>query len=263
MEYQYIRFEVANHLATITLNRPDRLNALSIALLLEMRHALKHINATRDIRALLITGEGRAFCTGADLGDTNPPVTLNPEDPDEKLRDYYTPVFMQLMDLKIPTIAAVNGPCAGAGMSMAMTCDIVFAARSAYFLQAFINIGLVPDTGSTWLLTQAIGPARARALMMLAERLPAETAAEWGVIWKCLDDDKMLPEAKAAAERLANGPTVTYGYMRKLMKVVHQNSQREQLLLEHEYQSMVRLTHDTKEARAAFVEKRKPNFTGD
>ncbi|HXC40191.1 MAG TPA: enoyl-CoA hydratase-related protein [Burkholderiales bacterium] len=262
MQFKTIRLDVADHLATLTLNRPDKLNALSVELLLEMAEALKHVLSTQDIRALLITGAGRAFCTGADLSDASPPIKLNPNDPEQRLRDYYTPVFHLVMDMKIPTVAAVNGPCAGAGMSLAMICDITFAARSAYFIQAFVNVGLVPDNGSSWILPHTIGPARANALMLLGDRLPAETAAEWGLIWKCVDDDKLMEEAGAVACRLANGPTITYGQIKNVARLAWKNSLRDQIALESATQNIVRASEDSREARAAFVEKRKPKFTG-
>ena len=262
MEFESIKFEVADHLATLTLNRPDKLNALDAYTMLEVRNALKHCIATPDIRGLLITGAGRAFSAGADLGGNNPKLPLNPDDSMERLRDYFVPAVTLLRDLRIPTVAAVNGACAGAGASLALTCDIVFASKSAYFMQAFVQVGLVPDSGASWLLTQSIGQARATALMMTGEKLPAEKAAEWGMIWKCVEDDRLMTEAGALAAKLASGPTYTYAHIKKLAQVATTNTLRDQIQLENEYQQLMRGSEDSREARAAFVEKRKPVFKG-
>jgi len=262
MEFETLKLDVVDHLATVTLNRPDKLNSLSLQLLVDLRSAFKHIASTPDIRGLLITGAGRGFCAGADLTADKTKFNLNPDDAGETLRDYFVPAFQLLRNMNIPTVAAVNGPCAGAGMSLALTCDIVFAARSAMFMQAFVQIGLVPDTGSSWLVNEAVGPARAKALMMLGEKLPAEQAAEWGMIWKCVDDDKLMAEAGAVASKLANGPTYTYQHIKKLAHAASHNSLRDQIQLENDFQMLMRDSEDTQEARAAFLEKRKPVFKG-
>lgn len=262
MNFETLKFEVADNLATVTLNRPEKLNSLSIQLLVDLREAFKKVHATPSIRGLLIAAAGRGFCAGADLTADNAKFNLNPDDPSERLRDYYAPAFHILRDMQIPTVAAVNGPCAGAGMSLALTCDIVLAARSAFFMQAFVQIGLVPDTGSSWLVSQLVGPARAKALMLLGERLPAEQAADWGLIWKCVDDDKLMTEATALAGKLANGPTYTYKHIKKLAHAATHSTLRDQIQMENEFQELMRVSPDTQEARAAFLEKRKPVFKG-
>jgi 2-(1,2-epoxy-1,2-dihydrophenyl)acetyl-CoA isomerase len=262
MEFETILFEVTNHLATVTLNRPNKLNALNAQLMVDLRAAFKICIANQNIRCLLVTGAGRAFCAGVDLTPSPGKFEMNPNDPQERLRDYLTPMVELLRQLRIPTIAAVNGPCAGVGMSLALTCDIVLAARSAYFMQAFAQVGLVPDTGSSWLLTHMVGSARATALMLTAEKLPAEKALEWGMIWKCVDDEQLMAEAGRLGGHLANGPTYTYTHIKKLAQHAPTNGLREQISLENDYQYLVRLSEDAQEARAAFNEKRKPMFKG-
>ncbi|ODV43921.1 hypothetical protein AWV79_13840 [Cupriavidus sp. UYMMa02A] len=201
MPYETLSLAVADGVATLTLNRADALNALSMQALVELRAALKEIAGTPTARCLVLTGAGRGFCSGVDLTAERP--GLNPHDPDEFLRDYFVPPYQLLASLSIPTIAAVNGVAAGAGMSLALTCDIVIAAESAYFLQPFVNIGLVPDLGSSWFLPHMVGKARAAGLMLLGERLPARTAAEWGLIWRSVAGDSLASEVAAAAGRFA------------------------------------------------------------
>lgn len=260
MNLQTIRYEAAGAVGRITLNRPDRLNALTFQLIDELHLVLRRIAAGRDgIRAVVITGAGRGFSSGADLMAPRP---SDPEDPKENLRDYYNPAFQLLKNLPMPTIAAVNGPCAGAGMSLALTCDIVLAARSAYFLAAFVNIGLVPDAGSSWLLPHRIGSAKATGMMMLGEKVPAEQAEQWGLIWKCLPDEELLPEADKMAQKLATGPTKSHGLIKQLIRASAQNSLPSQMLMESELQAQARASEDVAEARKAFAEKRSPVFKG-
>ncbi|WP_176491451.1 enoyl-CoA hydratase-related protein [Polaromonas sp. AET17H-212] len=260
MNGETLQLEIKDNIACITLNCPETLNALSMRSLIDFHASLKQVIASHEVRALLITGTGRGFSSGVDL--TAPRPGLNPDDPDELLRDYFAPTYQLLKDLRIPTVAAVNGVCAGAGVSLALSCDIVLAARSAYFVQAFVNLGLVPDTGASWLVTQAVGSARATGLMLLGEKLAAETAADWGLIWKCVDDDKLMQEASAIVNKLAVGPTTTYSLIKRLMRDAKNNSLRDQILLENECQSLARKTEDNAEARKAFAEKRKPVYNG-
>lgn len=260
MNYETLQLEIKDNIASITLNRPKKLNALSMQSLIDLHASLKQVIASREVRALLITGTGSGFSSGADI--TALRTGLNPDDPDELLRDYFAPTYQLLNDLSIPTVAAVNGVCAGAGVSLALSCDIVLAARSAYFVQAFVNLGLVPDTGASWLVTQAVGSARATGLMLLGEKLAAETAADWGLIWKCVDDDKLAQEAGAIVNKLVVGPTTTYSLIKRLMRRAKNNSLRDQILLENEYQSLARKTEDNAEARKAFAEKRTPVYNG-
>jgi 2-(1,2-epoxy-1,2-dihydrophenyl)acetyl-CoA isomerase len=262
MQFETIKFEMKDGAARITLNRPDRLNALSYQLLTEFHQAMRIVAAavpTREARALLLTGEGRGFCTGADLTSPRP---NDPNDPKEALRDYFVPPVQLMKNLGIPTIAAVNGAAAGAGMSLALNCDIVIASRSAYFLSAFVNIGLVPDVGASWLLPRALGDARATGMMLLGERLSAEQAADWGLIWKCVEDDQLMAEGDAMLKKFAGGATMAYSRIKQLLRAAPQNTLPSQIQLENEFQAVLRNTEDVQEARKAFAEKRAPVFKG-
>jgi len=260
MSFESIRYEVSDAIGRITLHRPDRLNALTMPMMEELQVVLRRIAAGRDgVRALVITGAGRGFSSGADVLVPRPE---DPDDPKESLRDYYIPTYQILKNLQIPTVAAVNGPCAGAGMSLALTCDVVLAARSAYFLAAFVNIGLVPDAGASWLLPRRIGDAKATAMMLLGERIPAEQAEQWGLVWKCVADEELMPETEKLARKLASGPTKTYGLIKQLIRASDQNSLPSQAQMEGELQNVVRATEDVAEARKAFAEKRPPVFKG-
>jgi 2-(1,2-epoxy-1,2-dihydrophenyl)acetyl-CoA isomerase len=262
MEFETLKLEIADGAATITLNRPDRLNALSFGLLSELHRAMRLVAAgvpKREVRALLITGAGRGFCSGADLLAPRP---NDPEDPKESLRDYFVPPVHILKNLGIPTIAAVNGVAAGAGMSLALSCDIVIAARSASFLAAFVNIGLVPDVGASWLLPRALGDARAAGMLLLGEKLPAEKAAEWGLIWKCVDDDQLMVEAGATLKKFAGGATMSYSRIKQLLRAAPHTALPNQIQMESEFQAVLRDSEDAQEARKAFGEKRPPMFKG-
>src|SRR5918912_1970555 len=185
----------------ITLNRPERLNALTVEMAAALSAALDEAEADKSCRALLLTGAGRGFCAGQDLTEI---VGAAPSDL-TRLLEHYHPLILRLRASPIPIVCAVNGVAAGAGANLALACDIVLAARSASFVQAFARIGLIPDCGGTWFLQRLVGAARARALMMLAEPVPADTAAEWGMIWQVVDDDRLMREAHALASRLATG----------------------------------------------------------
>jgi len=260
MSFESIRYDVSAGVGRITLYRPDRLNALTYPMIEELHCVLRRIAGGKDeVRSVVITGAGRGFSSGADV------VVARPEDPDnpkESLRDYYNPAYQLLRNLPVPTIAAVNGPCAGAGMSLALTCDIVVAARSAYFLAAFVNIGLVPDAGASWLLTHRLGTARAAGMMLLGERISAEQAASWGLIWKCVPDEELRTETDTLAAKLATGPTAAYGFIKQLARAADKSSLPEQMQLESELQARVRTTEDAGEARRAFADKRPPVFKG-
>jgi 2-(1,2-epoxy-1,2-dihydrophenyl)acetyl-CoA isomerase len=260
MNFETIRYEVAGGVARITLNRPDRLNALTYQMIEELHLVLRRIASGKDaVRAAVITGAGRGFSSGADVIAPRPE---DPENPKQSLRDYYNPAYQLLKDLPVPTIAAVNGPCAGAGMSLALTCDIVLAARSAYFLAAFVNIGLVPDAGASWLLPHRIGSAKAAGMMLLGEKIPAEQAEHWGLIWKCVPDEELSSEADRLAHKLATGPTKSYGFIKQLARAAGQNSLPSQMQLEGELQELARASDDAAEARKAFAEKRPAAFKG-
>jgi len=255
--YETLRLDMEDGLATLTMSRPRTLNALTQQSLAELRSALKAVIAS-PARCLVLTGEGRAFGSGADL--TAPRIGLEPNDPDEFLRDWFAPPFRLLAELEIPTIAAVNGPCVGASMSLALTCDIVIASQSAYFLQPFVNIGLVPDLGSSWLLPQALGRARAAGLMLLGEKLSADDALAWGLIWKTVPDSELHTAVRMTARKLVDGPSQSPGMIKKLIARSLRNGLEEQMRIEIEMQRVALRSPDHLEARTAFTEKRQPQF---
>lgn len=260
MNFQSIRYEVVDAIGRVTLNRPDRLNALTYPMIEELHQVFRRVAADTDgVRALLITGAGRAFSSGADVVA---PREDDPDNPKNSLRDYYNPAYQLLKNLPVPTIAAVNGPCAGAGMSLALTCDIVVAARSAYFLAAFVNIALVPDAGASWLLPQRLGNAKAAGMMLLGEKIPADDAERWGLIWKCVSDEELAAEADRIARKFAAGPTRTYASIKQLLRAADANSLPQQMQMESELQAVVRMSEDAVEARRAFAEKRPAVFKG-
>lgn len=259
MSYKNLTLTVTDRIARLTLDRPDKMNALSMETLAELQDALKKVALMKDeARVLVITGNGRGFCAGLDL--TAP--RRNPQDREEALRDFFLPAYRMLKDYPIPTIAAVNGASIGAGMSLALTCDIAVAARSAYFTAAFVNIGLVPDTGASWFVPQSLGSARALGMLMLGEKLPAGKAEEWGLIWKCVDDEKLGAEVDTIATRLANGASKSYDLIKRMVLQNTHSSYHDALNLEAEYQRLVRDSEDALEARKAFAEKRAPVFKG-
>lgn len=258
MDFRHIRLEVSPAaVATITLNRPDSLNALNLALVEDLRAAVATL-ADTGARCLLLAGEGRGFSSGADLAASGG----YPDDVGAPLESHFNPLIEALFALPIPVVAAVHGPCAGAGCSLALAADIVVAGRSAYFLQAFINIGLIPDAGATWLLPRLAGRARAMEMMMLGERIPAEKAAEWGLIARVVDDEELAGEAVALATRLAQGPTFAYGLLRRLARDAGQLPLSDALAAERLAQRDAGRTEDFKQAVFAFLQKRQPTFDG-
>jgi 2-(1,2-epoxy-1,2-dihydrophenyl)acetyl-CoA isomerase len=258
MEFDTIRFEVtAGAVGVITLNRPDSLNALNAAMVDELRAAVEGAPGA-GARCLLLTGEGRGFSSGADLASGGG----LPADAGMALEKHFNPLVEALFALPIPVVAAVNGPCAGAGCSLALAADIVIASRSAYFLQAFVNIGLIPDAGATWLLPRLAGRARAMEMMMLGERIAAEKAAEWGMISRVVEDEELTSEAVALAARLAEGPTVAYGLIRRLARESGQASLGAALAAERAAQREAGETEDFKAAVLAFLQKRPATFEG-
>jgi 2-(1,2-epoxy-1,2-dihydrophenyl)acetyl-CoA isomerase len=258
MEFDTIRFEVTGRaVGVITLNRPDSLNALNAAMVDELRAAVEAAPGA-GARCLLLTGEGRGFSSGADLASGGG----LPADAGMALEKHFNPLVEALFALPIPVVAAVNGPCAGAGCSLALAADIVIAARSAYFLQAFVNIGLIPDAGATWLLPRLAGRARAMEMMMLGERIAAEKALEWGMISRVVEDEELNSEAVALAARLAEGPTVAYGLIRRLARESGQASLGAALAAERAAQREAGETEDFKAAVLAFLQKRPATFEG-
>ena len=240
---------------TISLNRPERVNALDGPTLVALTEALREAGADPACRALLITGAGRGFCAGADLTLVQPGVDLG-----EVIEQTWNPLARALRDVAVPTVCAVNGVAAGAGVSLALGCDIVLAARSARFVLAFSRIGLVPDCGATYHLPRLIGDARARAVAMLAEPVSAEQAERWGMIWRAVDDGTLLPEAEALTARLADGPTRAYRLTRQALAAGLPLER--QLEVERDAQREAGATQDFAEGTRAFLEKRPPVFTG-
>jgi 2-(1,2-epoxy-1,2-dihydrophenyl)acetyl-CoA isomerase len=260
MTYATIRFEVADQVATLTLNRPDKLNSFTAEMHAELKDALSRVAAAdAGVRALLITGAGRGFCAGQDLSQRSGPVV---PDLGETIEKQFNPLIRTLRTLELPVIGAVNGIAAGAGMSLALACDITLAARSASFLQAFARIGLIPDAGSTFFLPRLAGEARARGLAMLADKISAEQAAAWGLIWKVVDDDKLLPEATTLARQLATQPTRGLALIKQAFNRSATNDLDRQLDVERDLQRIAGRTEDYREGVAAFLGKRTPRFTG-
>lgn len=259
MNYTDIRLEENDGIAVLTMDRPKLLNALSQHSLKEMAHALDRVRDEGTARVLVLTGEGRAFCSGADLtaGESHRPVDMG-----AGLEAGFNPVLERLRRLPVPLITAVNGLAAGGGCGYALAGDIAIAARSAYFLQPFANIGLVPDVGATWLLPRLIGKARATAMMLLGDRIMAEQAHEWGMIYNVVDDEALTDAVMAMARRLASGPTVAYGLMRQGIADSLEMSLSQSLTLERNNQRTAGRTQDHSEGVSAFLEKRKPNFVG-
>lgn len=259
MSYETITLDISENIATLTLNRPDRLNAASLDMADDINAALHNLGGAR---ALVITGAGRAFCSGADLQARGGGSISGGDASYVALTRHYNPTMMKLAKLDIPVITAVNGPAAGVGCSIGLCGDFVIAGKSGYFLQAFVNIGLVPDGGASWMLPRMVGKARATEMMMLGERISGEKAAEWGMIYKCVEDDQLQAEARAIATRLANGPTVAYGVMRRNILTALEQDYAFALNAEAEGQRVAGSSEDAKEGGLAFLEKRKPNFQG-
>jgi 2-(1,2-epoxy-1,2-dihydrophenyl)acetyl-CoA isomerase len=245
----------------LTLNRPDKLNAFNEAMHVALRAAIEEAEADATTRALMITGAGRGFCAGQDLADRLAKPG-NVAVPSNSLETYYNPLVRKLRALPFPVIAAVNGVAAGAGCNVALACDIVVAAQSARFIQSFARIGLIPDSGGTWILPRLVGAARARALALLAQELPAEKAADWGLIWKCVDDNALNNEARGICEHFATAPTQGLALIKRALDAAAVNTLDAQLDLERDLQRQASLTPDYAEGVRAFMEKRKPTFTG-
>ncbi len=256
--YEDITLNEEDGVATLVLNRPQALNALRTQTLDEIIDALDTVRDGASARVLLITGAGRAFSSGADLAAGGSGSDLG-----AKLERYYNPILERLFALPLPLVTAVNGPAVGAGCALALAGDMVLAARSSYFLQAFVNIGLVPDAGSSWLLPRLVGRARAQAMMMLGERVPAERAEAWGMLYKVVDDDALAGEAFQLASRLAKGPTQAYAMIRHGVRFALEHSLTDTLTAERSRQRLAGRTRDFAEGVAAFREKRPAAFTGN
>jgi 2-(1,2-epoxy-1,2-dihydrophenyl)acetyl-CoA isomerase len=266
MSYEHILFTEADGVATLTINRPERMNALHVGVIAEMIHAVDRVRDESTARVLVMTGTGRAFCSGADLAGGGAgggsERSSGPPDAGKVLETHFNPLLERLFALPVPFITAVNGAAAGAGCSYALAGDIVVAAKSAYFLQAFVNIGLVPDVGSTWMLPRLAGKARAQAMMMLGERIPAETAAEWGMIYKAVDDAELMATVGAIAAKMAKGPTRAYTLIRQGLRDSLDKTLTEALMVERRNQMAAGRTADFGEGVMAFLQKRPAAFSG-
>jgi 2-(1,2-epoxy-1,2-dihydrophenyl)acetyl-CoA isomerase len=264
VEYANIQFAVEAGIARLTLNRPDKLNSFTGEMHAELRDALDRVQADKAARVLVLTGAGRAFCAGQDLADPDM-AAVGGKMPDigNVVEKNYKPLVLRLQNLRVPTIAAVNGIAAGAGASVALACDLVVATKSASFLQAFSKIGLIPDTGGTWFLPQRVGMARAMGLAMLADKLPAEKAADWGLIWAAYDDTEFVAKVDALAAQLAAMPTKALVRTRQAMHAAPGHTLEQQLSFEGGFMRELGWSPDYAEGVAAFMEKRAPRFTGE
>ncbi|MBY0582447.1 MAG: enoyl-CoA hydratase/isomerase family protein [Sphingomonas sp.] len=260
MTYEMIRAERDGDVLVLTLNRPERLNAAPPQLFEEIGRAIDHLDGAR---AVLITGEGRAFCSGADLAGRDGTSGISGGARARKaLTESYNPVMVKLSRLAVPIVSAVKGPAAGIGCSLALAADFCFAGDSGYFLQAFVNIGLVPDGGASWMLARLVGKARATEMMLLGERIPAQRAHDWGLIYKCVPDTVLMDEAMAMAVRLANGPTLALGLMRQGLTAALESDYATALAGEADRQAQAGDSADAMEGAISFLQKRKPAFKG-
>lgn len=263
MTYEHILFSIDAGIARLTLNRPDKLNSFTRAMHLEVRDALERVRREGGVRVLVLTGAGRGFCAGQDLADRAVAPGDAPVDLGESVELYYAPLVTALRELPLPVVCAVNGVAAGAGANLALACDIVVAAASASFVQAFCRLGLIPDTGGTYFLPRLVGPARAMGLAMLGEKLPAEQAAAWGLIWKCVPDASFHEEVDALARHFAVAPTLGIAATKRALYASSANTLPAQMLLERDLMREMGATADYREGVDAFLAKRQPTFKGE
>ena len=261
MTYDKIALAKDQGLATLTLNAPDKLNAVSRKMIAELKQCWETLSTDASVRAVLLTGAGRGFCAGADLSDPDREQGAT-ADSGAALEKFFNPVIRLMRSMPKPIVAAVNGPAAGVGMSFALASDIAIAARSATFLQAFARIGLLPDGGSTWFLPRLVGEQRARALAMLAPQITAQQAKDWGLIWDVVEDGELMKTATEVARGLADGPTLSLGRIKEAMNRASGNPLSQQLDLERDFQRELGRSEDFKEGVLAFLAKRKPDFKG-
>lgn len=256
-EYTVIRYVLAGDVAEVTLDRPDTLNSLNAAMRSELKHAVERAQA-EGARAILLTGEGRSFCSGQDLGETETGIP----DVERTLREEYEPMAHALLDCDIPIIAAVNGTAAGAGASLALLADIVMAGHGSQFVIAFARIGLMPDVALTYFLPRQVGLSRAMGMAMTTEPVDGQRAADWGLIWKAVPDDRLMEQARGLASAMARGPTRSFSLIRKAMRASLDNDLSAQMAAEARGQGVAAGTRDFLEGTTAFLEKRMPSFEG-
>jgi 2-(1,2-epoxy-1,2-dihydrophenyl)acetyl-CoA isomerase len=262
MTYETILFALAEGVARLTLNRPERLNSFTDAMHAEVRDALGKLAADPSARALVITGAGRGFCAGQDLSDRAVAPGAEPADLGASIERNYKPLVLAIRALPLPVICAVNGVAAGAGANLAFACDIVIAAKSASFIEAFCKLGLIPDTGGTYFLPRLVGSARAMGLALLGDKLSAEQAAAWGLIWQCVEDAELAAVTDRLAAHFAMAPTKGLARTKQALQASPGNTLAAQLDLERDYMRELGKSDDYREGVAAFMAKRPPNFTG-
>ena len=262
MRYESVKFETSNGIGRITLNRPDRLNSFTSAMHAEVRDALAAVKNDATLRVLLLTGAGRGFCAGQDLSDRAVAPGEGAVDLGASIENNYRPLVLALRALPLPVVCAVNGVAAGAGANLALACDIVIATKSASFIQAFCKIGLIPDSGGTYFLPRVVGSARAMGLALLGDKLHAEQAAAWGLIWKCVDDSEFADAVEGLLTQLAQAPTRGLAEIKRALYASAENTLETQLDLERDIQRELGYSTDYREGVAAFLEKRPPRFSG-
>jgi 2-(1,2-epoxy-1,2-dihydrophenyl)acetyl-CoA isomerase len=262
MAYETIQFQITDGIAKLTLNRPDRLNAFNVEMHTETQDALGRARSDGSVRVFVLTGAGRGFCAGQDLGDRAVSPQGGATDLGESIELRYKPLVLALRALPMPVIAAVNGVAAGAGANIALACDVVIAARSASFVQSFAKLGLVPDSGGTWALPRLVGTARAIGLAFLGDKLSAEQAAQWGLIWQCVDDVDLAPAVDKLAKHFATAPTRGLARTKQAIYGSGARTLEEQLDIERDFQRELGFSSDYAEGVAAFTEKRTPRFSG-
>ncbi len=262
MRYENVKFETSNGIARITLNRPDRLNSFTTAMHAEVRDALAAVKNDATLRVLLLTGAGRGFCAGQDLSDRAVAPGDAPVDLGASIENNYRPLVLAIRALPLPVVCAVNGVAAGAGANLALACDIVIATKSAAFIQAFCKIGLIPDSGGTYFLPRFVGTARAMGLALLGDKLHAEDAAAWGLIWKCVEDSQFAEAVEGLLTQLAQAPTRGLAEIKRALHTSANNTLEAQLDLERDIQRELGYSADYREGVAAFLEKRPPRFSG-
>jgi 2-(1,2-epoxy-1,2-dihydrophenyl)acetyl-CoA isomerase len=263
VSYEHIEFDINKGVAVLKLNRPASLNSFTAAMHAEVREVLEQAASDATVRAVLLTGNGRGFCAGQDLNDRAVAPGAAMPDLGDSVDKYYNPLIRLLSSMEKPVICAVNGVAAGAGANIAFACDIVIAARSASFIESFCKLGLIPDSGGSWILPRLVGMARAKGLAMLGPKIKAEQALAWGMIWQCVDDEELMPTALGLAEEMATQPTRGFAFTKQAFAASTTNTLEQQLELEKELMRAAGKTHDYKEGVSAFLEKRSPNYKGE